>query len=133
MTHLPPRCLVALALAVGALGCAAARREHTADTAPSLRVELARQYECTPGTVDDTVRAPVLTWLEIGVGTEPCELLAHYPALPHIVRLTSRSGMLRERWEYFYADPARRWVIDFEGVTARQLRAVDLTEPRIRR
>lgn len=133
MTHSPRRCLVALALGVGAFGCAAATRGHALDTAPRLRVDLARQYGCPPGTVDDTVRTPVLTWLEVGVGTEPCELLAHYPVLPHIVRLTSRSGLLRERWEYFYADPARRWVIDFEGVTATQLRAVDLTEPRIRR
>ena len=114
----------------GAVACAGTRPQGA--TAPAARLTLARQYGCPPGTVADTAVAPILSWLQVGVGTEPCELIAHYPDVPHIVRLPSTRGLLRERWEFYYGNPARHWLIYFEGVAQDRLRAVQLTEPQVR-
>jgi hypothetical protein len=114
------------------VACAGAAQQGTERTAPALRLEFAHRYGCTPGTVADTVLPPILTWLQVGVGTEPCELLAHYPALPRILPEGTRAGLLRQRWEFYFADPGRHWDIFFEGATQARLRAVELTEPKVR-
>jgi hypothetical protein len=116
----------------GAVACAGATRQGDHGAVLAARLTLARQYGCAAGSVADTARAPILTWIGVGVGTEPCELIAHYPDLPHIVRLPSRRGMLRERWEFYYGNPARHWVIYFEGPMQDRLRATELTEPQVR-
>lgn len=123
--------LATMALPIGLATCAHATHERTG-TSPSLRAELARRYGCAPGSVDDTARAPILTWYDIGVGTTPCELLAHYPAVPLVRRLTGSGGLLREQWEFYYGNPTRGWNIRFEGVTRATLRAVQQSEPQVR-
>jgi hypothetical protein len=115
-----------------AVACAGATRQGDRGTAPAARLVLARQYGCAPASVADTARAPILRWIGVGVGTEPCELIAHYPDLPHIVRLPSRHGMLRERWEFYYGNPARHWMVYFEGPAPDRLRATEMTEPQVR-
>jgi hypothetical protein len=125
---------LALPILVGVelVGCTRPPRPVETPRASPLRIELARRYRCPPGTIADTATSPILTWLQVGVGMEPCELLAHYPAVPRVVQLRSRGGLLRERWEFYYADPARHWDIFFQGVTEDRLRAVRTTEPRVR-